>query len=582
MSLATYRCTLLAGVVILLGSTAVTAQHPHTDHQASPVACGMHAMESHDRATLLENTRRTNPALYDRLMSRSRDARLMNAGSGLEWTFLVRNRVTNILEEITATLVYDGIYSRVWVDNRDTGKPSLRPTSNTMRTLFKALDTNVVQTRNTPRNATQGILKNDIDVFGQIPQTYQVENKTDFLLLDIKDPDPLRENVLGYFSPNDQTETAESNKMNLLYIDSKEGFTNMQGLLGTIAHEFQHLIHYGRHSRGGDVVQRDVMINEGMSEVASIINGYFSRGNSGFLQNTNIDMLAWNYDNVLVEYEKAMTFVHYLSEHFGERLLYDIVGSPLTNMARIDDALRKYGMPEGFDYREILKGFAVANFVQKSSNPSFNYIYRLGTGYAKAHLSHTGPGFPTSGSASVNTFGTYYVQYLEPGPMQFRFGGSGDMRAMLIGMRNTDTTIVELQANTDYTLPIWAGGPYRRMAIAFVNTGGGLREVNWTAQPLTSAADLETGAMGRLAVQGAIDHGDGTMTLAYSLPVGGPVRLELYRITGELVATLIDGDVRAAGTNRESVELGPLANGTYVARLAQGSAATSGLIHVMR
>jgi hypothetical protein len=134
-----------------------------------------------------------------------------------------------------------------------------------MRTLFRALDTSLTQTNTTPRNANQGILKNDIDVFGQIPEEYSVENKTDFLMIDIPDP-VANQNVLGYFSPTDQTDGPSSNRMNLLYVDSREGLQRMQTLLGIIAHEFQHLIHFGRHPRtGGDEFNRDVVLNEGMS-----------------------------------------------------------------------------------------------------------------------------------------------------------------------------------------------------------------------------------------------------------------------------------------------------------------------------
>lgn len=586
MSTVSYRITLLVGAIAMMAAPGALAQDTHPDH-AGHAACGTSTMESSaDRAMLLANTRRDNPALYERIMRGSRaDVGLQSVSSDLELSFLVRNRVTNVLEEIQGVLVYDGIYSRVWVDVRDTLKSDLRPTSSKMRTLFKALDTAVTQTNVTPRNPNQGILKNDIDVFGDIPREYNVENKTDFLLLDIKDA-VAGQNVLGYFSPTDQTENSESNRMNLLYIDSKEGFQRMQTLLAIIAHEFQHLIHFGRHPRlSGDDVQRDVALNEGMSEVASILNGYHFRGNGQYLANTNVAMFDWHYneaDAQEADYQRAMTFAHYLSEHYGERFLYELTGSPLDNMARVTDALRRYGLPESYDFREVLKGFAVANYLQTSSNPSFNYIYKLKGGAARAHASYSGTGFPATGQATIQPYGTYYVQYTAPGPMRFRFGGAGDIRTMLVGIRGLDTAIVELQPDTDYDLPLWAGGAYDRVAIALINTGGGLREANWSAQALVAGVDDETGATGRLGFQGTIDNGDGSATLEFSLPASAPVRLDLYDVRGGLVRTVIEAESRSAGSHREVVALGGMASGSYVARLVQNGQVATTMLYITR
>jgi hypothetical protein len=566
-------------MLILAGSAGAYAQNT----EASTAACGTETMARVDRATLLENTRRANPALYDRIMSRREGGRLLSSASdGIEWTFLVQNRKTNTLDEIQATLVYDGLFSRVWVDNADTGKATLKPTSSTMRTLFKALDTAVVQTNLPPRDASKGILQNDIEVFGQIPQTYAVENKTDFLLLDIQDA-VAGQYVLGYFSPTDQTETSESNRMNLLYIDSKEGFQQMQMLLGTIAHEFQHLIHYGRHNRDGDAVKRDVALNEGLSEQASVLNGYRPRSTAQYLRNTNLDFFGWHYTDATLQeldYERATLFAHYLSEHYGEHFLYELVGSQEENMARVTDALHKIGLPESFDFREVLKGYAVANYLQTSSNPSFNYTTKLG-GSVRPHESYSGAGFPTSGTASLQSYGTYYVQYTDPGPMRFRYGGSSEVRAMLIGIRNADTTVTELEQNIDYDLPLWAGGVYRRATIAFVSTASAGREISWTAGALTSGAELESATAGRMAIDRAEADASGAATIAFAIPSSRAVRLELYSVRGDRVATLLDGVMLAAGRHEETFDTGALANGSYIVRLvADGRTATSMLFVV--
>ena len=586
MSFALCRLALIAAISVFCSSDVLAQSGREHDHlKEGTVSCGTQVMQSStDRATVLENTRRANPELYARITSGKRaTSGVMSAPMYDEYTFLVRNRVTNQLEEIQAALVYTGPFSRVWVDVRDTGKSSHKPTSATMRTLFKALDSAVDRTNITPRRSDQGILKNDIDVFGKIPEEFNVENRTDFLLLDIKDA-VAGQNVLGYFSPTDQTKDDESNQMNLLYIDSREGFQNLQTLLGIIAHEFQHLIHYGRHpSTGSDAVQRDVAINEGMSEVASILNGYHFRANSAYLANTNVNFFEWHYSEANaqeIDYQRAMTFAHYLSEQFGERFLYELVGSPERNMARVDDALRKWGAPTGFDHTHVLANYAVANYLQSSSTPWFNYRYKLRGGSARPHLSHTGTSFPASGSAVLEGYGTYYVQYSSPGPMTFRYGGSTDLRVMMIGIRPSDTTVMPLQPDTDYTIPVWAGGPYTRFTVAFANTGGGKREANWTASALTAAIGDESAASGGLSLRSIASSDAGTAALVYTLPATGSVRLELFDARG-LRVRAIEVD-RSAGTHRDAFDVSDLPSGTYVARLLQNGRVASEVIPVTR
>lgn len=584
MSLALIRNTTLAiGMLAACSSTLLAQQHENHGSE-SGVLCGTTSMlpTPAERAATLENTRIANPALYARIMSKSRESRLMRGPQYDEYTFLVRNHVTQTLEEVQGALVYTGPFSRVWVDCRDTAKSNLKPTHPTMLGLFKALDIVVHNTTPNvaPRNPTQGILKNDIDFFGNIPQQFADENKTDFLLLDIKDVNPQLGNVLGYFSSTDQTDNSESNRRNLLYIDSKEGFSNTRGLLGTIAHEFQHLIHYGRHP----VTGTDQVFNEGLSEEASILNGYLDRDNRNYLANTNIDLFDWDYTDMsaqLVDYSMALTFVHYLSEQFGERLLYELVGAPDANMVRLDNALRRYGVPAGYDHRDVLKGFAVANYVQTNSNRAFSYSLKLKGGAAMPHATSSGSAFPATGSAVLQGYGTYYVVYNNAGSMKFRFGGSPDVRAMMIGYRAGDTTITDLKANTDYTMPIWGWGNYSRLAIALINTGSGVRDVNWAAEALVSGVDAQAGATAMLAIEEVSIANGGNSSIAYTVPSGGMTRIELFNVRGEMVRSIVNGN-RETGSHREPLNLEGLANGTYVVRLVNAGAVASRKLYVAR
>jgi hypothetical protein len=497
---------------------------------------------------------------------------------GIEWTFHVRRWGTSEFDDVQATLLFEGRFARVWVDLRDTGRSAVK---SALPKLERALDTAIAGTSMniTPRDPNKGILQNDIEVFGDVPTTFSVEGKTDFLMLDL---DP---GILGYFSPYDQTTLNNSNQMNLLYIDSREGLSNMTMLLSTIAHEFQHLIHYVRYPQPQSDPSYS-FFNEGLSENANLYNGYYDRQNTRYLQNTNIDLFAMHSDQSTqdIDYQRAMTFVHYLAEQFGERFIYEFTGMRESGLARITKTLEALGIPGTGE--AVLKDFAVANLLQIDPNPTFGYRLRLSVPpsqqnsprRASVHENYTGTAFPASTNIVLQAHGMYYIQYNAPGPMRVRLGGTVDARAMMVAVRNGATEIVELQPETDYTLPLWAGGPYDKVTVAIVNAGSGVREATWTAEAITAGAGGEIAAA-ELSLSAAHEEADGVWLRA-ELPTASPARIELFDLRGKAVRTL-ELDSRA-GTQSLRLDVAGLPSGGYVARIAQSGRSASAPILVTR
>ncbi|HVK39983.1 MAG TPA: hypothetical protein VNA88_15735 [Candidatus Kapabacteria bacterium] len=504
------------------------------------------------------------------------------ASAQVPWTFRVRDWSTGQYKDVTATLLFEGRFARVWVDDVDTARAAVKAA---LPNLVRALDTAIAGTNMNivPRDPNKGILQNDIEVFGDVPSIVTVEGKTDFLMTN------LGSGILGYFSPTDQlakTVDGNSNEMNLLYINSRQGVSNLTQLLSTIAHEFQHLIHHSRYPRAGSNDRSHSFFNEGLSENANLVNGYFDRINTGYLANTNIDLFTMRSDPPSaqdLDYQRAMTFVHYLREQFGERFLYEFTGMREEGMTRITKTLETIGIT-GVTGVDVLENFAVANLLQISTNPAHGYRHRLGTlntsatnpPRATVHENYTGTSFPATQNIVLQAHGIYYIRYNTPGPMQVRLGGSGDGRAIMIGVRNGQTEVVELQGETDYTLPLWAGGPFERVTIAIVNAGSGVRDVTWSAQALTSG--VETDAAIAFGIVGAsIDAGASVASVRSTLASADAARLELYNLRGERVRTHELEPV--AGAQTVYLDVAELPAGGYVARLVQGGrSVTSGLL----
>ncbi|MCH8837645.1 MAG: hypothetical protein IIA60_07565, partial [Candidatus Marinimicrobia bacterium] len=69
------------------------------------------------------------------------------------------------------------------------------------------------------------------------------------LLLDVRDGWDSTSStsfIAGYFDPKDQG--PEGNFADIIYLDTYPGATHTLLILETLAHEYQHLIHYGRHA----------------------------------------------------------------------------------------------------------------------------------------------------------------------------------------------------------------------------------------------------------------------------------------------------------------------------------------------
>jgi hypothetical protein len=74
--------------------------------------------------------------------------------------------------------------------------------------------------------------------------------------------------------------------------------------------------------------------------------------------------------------------------------------------------------------------------------------------------------------------------------------------------------------------------------------------------------------------------GTGTL-IEFALPVEAPVTLAVFDLQGRRVATLLDGEMRPAGTSRVSFRPARLASGVYLYRLeALGRTATRKMILV--
>lgn len=129
---------------------------------------------------------------------------------------------------------------------------------------------------------------------------------------------------------------------------------------GTIAHEYQHLIHRDYQADPA------AFMNEGSSMYAEVLCGYgipWSHINS-YLATPDNSLTDWEDQggiNVLADYGAAVLWTIYLSDHFGAEFLSYYVGAGIPGIEGINAALAHFGYDLTFD--EVFHNWKLANLI---------------------------------------------------------------------------------------------------------------------------------------------------------------------------------------------------------------------------
>jgi len=234
---------------------------------------------------------------------------------------------------------------------------------------------------NSPRNSSVGIYQNVTGVFGEVPDV-DGDSRIVVLMTQIDTEASGTTGTAfyaGYFYPVNQFADPvdfgggikqRSNHTEMLYVNSRMvGYANSSDpeetedvhdfVESTIAHEFQHLIHWGNDP---DEV---TAVNEGLSEYASFICGYGLRGFAGYVARPNVDLLSWRqFHSVLDDYARVSLWSYYLGTRFGEDFIRCLAENPLGGVAGIEVA---FDDPEsgagGADFATAYRDFVTAIYL---------------------------------------------------------------------------------------------------------------------------------------------------------------------------------------------------------------------------
>ena len=197
--------------------------------------------------------------------------------------------------------------------------------------------------------------------------------------------------TLGYFSQRDEyapkpdspAVIKRSNVKEMLYVSARvvlEGSSD--DYLGTIAHEFQHMINFNQKVLvGKNRASDDLWIDEGMAMYAIEANGYGLRAGGAVLGNhvkrfmmepEAFSLVDWKGNPEGIGYGPVYLFMVYLADRFSESIIKEVVTSAKTGVKNFDEVLGKRGLSLARVYHD----WAMANLLDglpQVDNPHHEY-----------------------------------------------------------------------------------------------------------------------------------------------------------------------------------------------------------------
>ena len=185
----------------------------------------------------------------------------------------------------------------------------------------------------------------------------------------------------GYYSSSDEFSPIVkeySNGVEIFYLNADtigihEGYTD-----SVLAHEFQHMIHWYQDRN------EDTWMNEGLSELAVLVNGYDTGGfDYLFAMDPDITMTRWPIEPGTAgsNYGQAFLFLAYFLDRFGREAVQALVSDPANGLDSMDRTLASLDARDqetglAITAEDVFRDWAVAMLLQDETVGDGRYAIR--------------------------------------------------------------------------------------------------------------------------------------------------------------------------------------------------------------
>ena len=240
----------------------------------------------------------------------------------------------------------------------------------------------------------------------------------------------LGRSLAGYYSSTDQLHPeahAYSNAHEMFLINADNVFLWEDDIQATLAHEFQHMIHW--HTD----MNEETWLNEGFSMLAELINGYDQLNfDYAYINNPDLQLTGWgaNVGQNGPHYGASMLFTTYFLDRFGSDATKAVVANDKNGMESIDHVLADLDIRDPLTDAQITaEGFfadwTIANYLGDSSVADGRYAYNIYPNAPQAYPNTNYPICPMETSTyDVSQFGVDYIEVSCNGAYTLNFSGA--------------------------------------------------------------------------------------------------------------------------------------------------------------
>lgn len=434
-------------------------------------------------------------------------------------------------QQVPATCRFVGEHSYIFVEDSQWaaagGSVSQRDVD-TLGVLFE---------QRTPADAQRGMYALDVEAFGEPPDV-DGDPRIFILVLDIPD-----EGYVGFFDSYIETIPLPEYQRETIYLDGPALHQQPYLARGTLAHEFQHLIHW----RYDD--DEDTWVDEGLAGYAEELVGYPEADPSAvpaFLKNPEVGLLwpAVSIDAQAYNYGGTYLFMSYLAQRQGKDFIRQLVAQPRNGTFGLDEVFRKQEV-EG-DFLSTWGSWMAGNYA--STDPRYGYPALKGR-RVRAQPVRELPIEEIEGQVS-GRWGAQYVSFPEAGNIEIDFGSESQFQVWVYAWQGGQGQLQEVGLDeTGYG--VLAAEGVDSLTVMVGRTGAQGR-----SYLLSASYFIPTLAEGQEALPAQLQLGagypnpfNGSTQIPFSLGAAAELELVVYNSLGQRLRLLQAGQV-SSGTHQ--------------------------------
>ena len=231
----------------------------------------------------------------------------------------------------------------------------------------------------------------------------------------------------AYFSSRDEylsTVVPGSNEREMIYLNVGAISPGSVYYNATLAHEFQHMVHWFADSN------EDTWVNEGASELAVHLCGYDQRDRiTAFAQHPDTQLTHWSSDSgeMAAHYGASFLFMAYCSERFGFPATRELVSNELNGTAGFESVLATD--ETGLSFQDFFADWVLANYLDERSAAAADTPYTYEGLAVRVAAEQIAASYPTQGSGTVHQYAADYLEFEPTGhDLHLQFAGQETTR----------------------------------------------------------------------------------------------------------------------------------------------------------